>query len=85
MADIEKKRRYVYFLYSQSQQKMCEEIERSVGRYYEPGQVVANGKMKPYTEISSTSFNNKYADAKVVIEGYIDEINYKAPSRKWRK
>lgn len=85
MADIDKKKRYVYFLYSQSQQKMCEQIEKTVGRDYIPGQVMANGKMRLFTEISSTPSNNKYADAKVITEGYIDDINYKAPSRRWRR
>ncbi len=85
MADIDKKRRYVYFLYSQSQQKMCEEIEKAVGRDYVPGKVMANGKMRMFTEISSTPTNNKYADAKVITEGYIDSITYTSPTRTWRR
>lgn len=85
MADIEKKKRYVYFLYSQSQQKMCESIEKAVGRDYIPGKVVANGKMKDFTEISSTPTNNKYADAKIVTEGYIDDIRHTVPSRRWKR
>lgn len=85
MANIDKKRRYVYFLYSQSQHKMCSEIESKIGKDYIPGQVMARGKMRYFTEISSTPTNNKYADAKIVIEGYLDEINYKAPTKKWRR
>lgn len=85
MADIDKKRRYVYFLYSQSQHKMCDEIEKSVGKDYIPGQVMANGKMRNFTEISSTPTNNKYADAKVIIEGYLDQMQYKSPTRRWRR
>lgn len=79
-----KEKQYRYFLYSQSQQKMCEEVESRVGRVYVPGYVVANGKKKPFTEISTTSTNNKYADAKIVAEGYIEDFSYTPPTRKWR-
>lgn len=85
MADIDTKKRYVYFLYSQSQHKMCDEIEKTVGRDYIPGQVMANGKMRSFTEISLTPTNNKYADAKLIVEGYIDQIQYKLPSKRWRR
>lgn len=83
MASITQKQ-YRYFLYSQEQHKMCDSVEKSIGREYIPGQVMYNGKWRSFTEISSTPSNNKYADAKLIVEGYLDDINYKLPSRRWR-
>lgn len=83
MANI-KQKQYKYFLYSQSQHRLCDEIENNIGREYIPGKVMYNGKWRLFTEISSTSSNNKYSDAKVVSEGYIEDIQYKLPTRRWR-
>lgn len=77
-------RQYRYFLYSQDQHKLRKEAEARLGKNYIPGQVLANGRWKNYTEISSSPTNNRYADAKVVAEGYTDSIQFKKASSEWR-
>lgn len=58
------KKRYRYFLYSQSQYKLRSEAELSLGKQYIPGRVLTKGRWKDFTEISTTPSNNKFADAK---------------------
>ena len=77
-------RQYKYFLYSQDEHKVRKEAEARLGKDYIPGQVLANGRWKNYTEISSSPTNNRYADAKVVAEGYLDSVRYKKASSEWR-
>lgn len=77
-------RQYRYFLYSQAQYKERSETEKTLGRTYIPGKVLVNGRWKDYTEISTKPSNNKYADAKLLIEGYLDSVNYKKPTSEWR-
>lgn len=75
-------KKYRYFLYSQTQHASCDSIERKVSRTYVPGQVFSNGKKRLFTELSTTPENNRYADAKLVAEGYIEDMNYTLPTRK---
>lgn len=77
-------KRYRYFLFSQSQYKLREEAEERIGKQYVPGKVLINGRWKDYTEISSTPSNNKFADAKIIAEGYLDDMEYKKSTSEWR-
>lgn len=75
---------YKYFLYSQAQYQMRKEIELKLGKVYIPGKVVSNGRWKEYTEISDSPSNNKFADAKVVAQGYLDKVQYTNNTFEWR-
>lgn len=75
---------YKYFLFSQQQYQLRKEVELKIGRIYIPGKVVANGRWKDYTEISDSPTNNKFADAKVIAEGYLDRMEYKQSTFQWR-
>ena len=75
--------RYRYFLFSISQLKMRTEAEKTLGKQYVPGKVLVRGVWKEYTEISTTSFNNKFADSKVVAEGNIDAMTYRKNTSTW--
>lgn len=74
-------KKYRYFLYSQTQHASCDAIEKKVGRRYIAGQVLYNGKRRQFTEISTSSENNRYSDAKVVAEGYLEDMDYTLPIR----
>lgn len=77
-------KRFRYFLYSQSQHKSRTEIEKGIGKTYVPGQILVNGRWKPYTEISITASNNRFADAKLVASGYLEDLTYKQSESVWR-
>ena len=83
MATVSKKR-YRYFLFSQNQYKLRCEAEARIGKQYVPGKVLQNGRWKDYTEISSTPLNNKFADAKIIAEGNLEDMEYKKASSEWR-
>lgn len=68
-ANIKEKDTYVYFLYSDQQNKERSAIEKSMSRVFTPGTVVINGKKKIFTEISKKD-SNRYPDCKVVAEGF---------------
>lgn len=75
---------YKYFLFSQQQYQLRKEVELNLGKNYVPGKVLKSGRWKDYTEISDTPSNNKFADAKVIAEGYLDSIQYKMSQSTWR-
>ena len=75
--------RYRYFLFSISQLKMRTEAEKTLGKQYIPGKVLVKGVWKDYTEISTSSFNNKFADSKVVAEVDIDTMTYRKNTSTW--
>ena len=79
-----KEKRYRYFLYSQSQFTLRTNAEASLGKRYIPGEVISGGKWKQFTEISSTPSNNKFADAKIVAEGYLEDMEYQMNKSEWR-
>jgi len=74
-ANIKSKDSYVYFLYSEQQQKERSSIDKSMSRVFTPGTVVVNGKKKIFTEISKKT-SNRYPDCKIVAEGYKSKMNY---------
>lgn len=74
---------YKYFLFSQQQYALRKEVEAKLGRIYVPGKVLSKGRWKDYTEISDSPTNNKFADAKVITEGYLDKIQYQNATFTW--
>lgn len=74
---------YKYFLYSRQQYMLRTEVEKKLGKTYIPGKVLYRGKWRDYTEISDTPTNNKFSDAKVITEGYLDKIQYENPTFEW--
>lgn len=75
---------YRYFLFSNEQYRLRQKAELSLGKTYIPGRVLNRGKWNDFTEISSSPSNYKFADAKVVAEGYLDRMTYKMNTNEWR-
>ena len=75
MNNLKGKDAYVYFLYSENQYKERTEIENKMSRVFNPGVVIINGKKLKFTEISRKN-TNRFADCKVVAEGYRSKIKY---------
>jgi hypothetical protein len=78
MANIKEKDSYVYFLYSETQQKERTAIDKSMNRVFKVGIVVVNGRRKYFTEISKKN-TNRYPDCKVVAEGIASKFTYTKP------
>lgn len=76
--------RYRYFLFSQSQYELRKKAELSLGKTYIPGRVLTNGRWKDFTEISTTPSNNKFADSKVVNQGYLESMTYENNRNEWK-
>ena len=85
MATVGTEKRYRYFLFSQSQYQLRTETEETLGKTYIPGKVLSKGRWRNFTEISSTPSNNKYADAKIVAEGYLVNMEYVMNKSEWRR
>ena len=56
-ANLKEKDFYVYFLYSEQQNKERSEIEKKMSRVFSPGTVIVNGRKKIFTELSKSSSN----------------------------
>ena len=54
-ANLKEKDFYVYFLYSEQQNKERSEIEKKMSRVFSPGTVIVNGRKKIFTELSKSS------------------------------
>lgn len=76
---------YKYFLYSRQQFLLRKEVEGKLGKTYIPGKVLYKGAWRDFTEISDTPENNKFSDAKVVTEGYLDKVQYKNATSEWKR
>lgn len=85
MANIGSEKRYRYFLFSQEQYLLRSRMEESLGKTYIPGKVLSKGRWRDFTEISLTPSNNKYADAKIVAEGNLEDLKYKMNTSEWRR
>ena len=68
-ANLKEKDFYVYFLYSEQQNKERSEIEKKMSRVFSPGTVIVNGRKKIFTELSKSS-SNRYPDCKIIAEGW---------------
>ena len=78
-ANLKEKDFYVYFLYSEQQNKERSEIEKKMSRVFSPGTVIVNGRKKIFTELSKSS-SNRYPDCKIVAEGWKSKMMYTPPS-----
>lgn len=78
-ANIKEKDYYVYFLYSEQQNKERSEIDKKMSRVFSPGTVIVNGRKKIFTELSKSS-TNRYPDCKIVAEGLKSKMMYTPPS-----
>ncbi len=75
-------KKYRYFLYSKSQHNMRTEVDKNINKVFTPGKVLSRGKWVMYTEISTTP-NSSFADAKVVAEGYLEDMKYQNHTSVW--
>lgn len=76
---------YKYFLYSRQQFLLRTEVEAKLGKTYIPGKVMYKGRWRDFTEISDSPTNNKFADAKVITEGYLDKVQYQNATFEWKR
>lgn len=74
-ANLKEKDVYVYFLYSETQEKERKAIEARMGKLFIPGVVVVNGQRSNFTELSRKN-NNRYSDTRVVAEGWKSKMVY---------
>ena len=74
-ANLKNKDTYVYFLYSETQEKERNTIENKLGKVFVPGVVVVNGQRNYFTELSRKN-TNRYADTKVVAEGWRSKMTF---------
>ena len=74
-ANLKNKDTYVYFLYSETQEKERNTIENKLGRVFVPGVVIVNGQRNYFTELSRKN-TNRYADTKVVAEGWRSKMTF---------
>lgn len=77
-ANLKEKDFYMYFLYSEQQNKEISEIEKKMSRVFSPGTVIVNGRKKIFTELSKSS-SNRYPDCKIVAEGWRSKMMYTPP------
>lgn len=80
-ANIKSKDTYVYFLYSEEQNKERIAIEKKMSRVFVPGTVIVQGRKKIFTEMSKKT-SNRYPDCKIVAEGFKSKMNYTPVSTK---
>ena len=67
--------KYVYFLYSEQQEKKRTELEARLHRVFIPGTVIVNGRRMNFTELSYKP-NNTFTDCKIIAEGWKSKMNY---------
>ena len=77
-----KTKKYRYFLYSKSQHNMRTEVDKKINKVFSPGKVFNRGQWVMYTEVSMKP-TNAFADAKVVAEGYLEDMKYSNPTSVW--
>ena len=75
-------KRYRYFLYSKSQHNMRTQVDKSINKVFTPGIVLSKGKWVTFTEISVKP-TNSFADAKIVAEGYLEDMKYQNHTSVW--
>ncbi|MCM1215973.1 MAG: hypothetical protein NC548_15810 [Lachnospiraceae bacterium] len=69
---------YYYFMYSYEHVTHRNEVEEMLGRRFECGTVVVNGSKKNYSykATDTKGFFKQYPDAKIIAEGYAEQISY---------
>lgn len=83
-AYLKDKETYVYFLYSEKQERDRTNIEATINKIFVPGEVLVRGRYEKFTEMSKKS-TNSYNDSKIVAEGYQSTMRYKAVSSKGKR
>lgn len=71
---------YVYFIYSESQEKFRSEIEKTMSRKFIPGTVMVRGEKRKYTEMSTTNTQGIHPDAKIIAEGLKSKMKFTKPT-----
>lgn len=66
-----------YFIFSSSQMKDKIEIEKKIGRKYQPGTVLTKGSYKQFTDIIKEPTHKRYSDAIIVAYGDINTMKYR--------
>lgn len=61
------------FFYSHEQHEEKKKIASRMNQQYTPGQVMVNGQLRSFTEMSMRN-TSKFDDAKIITEGRIDKI-----------
>ena len=64
----------VYFLFSDEHLKEQNKILFKVGKQFNPGTVIVNGRRKQFTILSETKTIARFIDVKIVAEGNIDDF-----------
>lgn len=80
---LNQNKKYRYFMYSETQRKEKTNIEKTLNRKYNPGYVIYKGKKHLYTEIVTNVANCRYADAKLVAEGNLEDLKYTHSTHDW--
>lgn len=75
---------YVYFIYSETQEKMRTEVEARVNKKFIPGEVLVHGDWKQFTQIAKVSNMAMFPDSIVVAEGYKEKMKYHDCSSQWK-
>lgn len=75
MATSTNKDEYVYFIYSEQQEKLRKEVEAKIGREFKCGLVVVRGLRVPFTEMNITG-TSRFPDAKLVAQGIKSRMKY---------
>ncbi|MDD3121897.1 MAG: hypothetical protein PHC62_00110 [Candidatus Izemoplasmatales bacterium] len=75
-----KMKTYRYFIFSNTQKKEREEIEKEIGRVFKPGIVAYKGVKRQFTELLTDISKCRYADFELVAEGYLQDITYSLPT-----
>jgi hypothetical protein len=74
---------YKYFIYSKYQHDMRVEVDKKINKVFSPGKVLVKGTWVPYTTLTNDPNTVNFPDAKIVIEGNINEIKYQEPTSIW--
>lgn len=80
---LNQNKKYRYFMYSETQRKEKANVEKTLNRKYNPGYVIYKGKKHLYTEIVTNVANCRYADAKLVAEGNLEDLKYVYSTHDW--
>ena len=74
---------YRYFIYSKYQHDMRVQVDKNINKVFTPGKVLVRGNWVPYTTLTNDPDTVNFPDAKIVIEGNINDINYQEPTSIW--
>ena len=70
-----------YFVYSQEQKKLNEDIFKKANKTYKPGSILVRGKQRQFTDILLDMKQSKYSDVQIIAQGDIRSFTFTNPSR----